>query len=349
MSLHLHELKGCSPAPLANYLKALGILRLVAEQADPSARGWWKNESFCLLTKLSEDELETFFLNDYQPTPIISPWNKGSGFFKINDPGLAPLELSTAPRFARYRAGVDDARKLLDSAAIADSVIRSIKARTKTNKSFQTDEQRELLARSESFLQTMDLLKSLQLKADISTDELAGLKDETETLERIVAPASRPATKAEADRLKANAGYKRVLATAERTFKKLKAALIPDCRKAWRGHHASWISAAVVLDEDGTPQWPSLLGTGGNDGNLDFTNNLMQVFGSLFDLPSEIGTPQENSQTLLKNSLWSAPANQLAPSAIGQFQPGNAGGANSSTGTVGDSLVNAWDFVLMME
>ena len=349
MSLHLHELKGCSPAPLANYLKALGILRLVAEQADPTARGWWKNESFCLLTKLSEDELETFFLNDYHPTPIISPWNKGSGFFKINDPGLAPLELSTAPRFARYRAGVGDARKLLDSVAIADGVIRSIKARTKTNKSFQTDEQRELLARSESFLQTMDLLKSLQLKADISTDELAGLKDETETLERIVAPASRPATKAEADRLKANAGYKRVLATAERTFKKLKAALIPDCRKAWRGHHASWISAAVVLDEDGTPQWPSLLGTGGNDGNLDFTNNLMQVFGSLFDLPSEIGTPQENSQTLLKNSLWSAPANQLAPSAIGQFQPGNAGGANSSTGTVGDSLVNAWDFVLMME
>lgn len=57
MSLHLHELKGCSPAPLANYLKALGILRLVAEQADPSARGWWQNESFCLLTTLSKTAL----------------------------------------------------------------------------------------------------------------------------------------------------------------------------------------------------------------------------------------------------------------------------------------------------
>ncbi len=33
----VHEivLSGCSPIPLANYLKALGILRLVAEQADP--------------------------------------------------------------------------------------------------------------------------------------------------------------------------------------------------------------------------------------------------------------------------------------------------------------------------
>ena len=34
MTMHLHVLKGCSPAPLANYLKALGILRLVGEQAD---------------------------------------------------------------------------------------------------------------------------------------------------------------------------------------------------------------------------------------------------------------------------------------------------------------------------
>ncbi len=349
MNLHLHELKGCSPAPLANYLKALGILRLVAEQADPSARGWWQNEHFCLLTRLSQDDLEAFFLNEYQPTPIISPWNKGSGFFKKNDPGLAPLESSTAPRFARYRTGVADARKLLDSIAIADGVIRSIKARTKTNKSFQTNEQRELLAASETFLQTSELIKSLQLKAGVSPKELVSLQDEMETLKGLVAPASRPATKAEADRLKVHVGYKRVLAAADRKFKKLKETLIPDCRKAWRGHHASWISAAVVLDEDGTPQWPSLLGTGGNDGNLDFTNNLMQVFGALFDLASENGAHRENSKTLLQNSLWSAPANQLAPSAIGQFQPGNAGGANSSTGTGGDSLVNAWDFILMME
>ena len=42
MSLHLHELGGCAPAPLAHYLKALGILRLVSEQADSSARGFWR-------------------------------------------------------------------------------------------------------------------------------------------------------------------------------------------------------------------------------------------------------------------------------------------------------------------
>lgn len=34
-------LEGCASRPLAAYLKALGILRLVGEQADANARGAW--------------------------------------------------------------------------------------------------------------------------------------------------------------------------------------------------------------------------------------------------------------------------------------------------------------------
>lgn len=349
MTLHLHHLTGCSPTPLANYLKALGILRLVAEQTDTSARGWWQDEHFCLLTRLSREELEAFFLEEYQPTPIISPWNKGSGFYKLNDPGLEPLEKSTASRFERYRLGVSDARRLLDSVSNADGVIRSIKARTKTNKSFQTDDQRKLLAGSEILTQTISLLDQHSEKIGISSEDKQVFLDEIAAIKGLVTPASRPATKAESDKLKVNAGYKRVLAAADRRFKSLKATLIPDCRKSWRGPHASWISAAVVLNEVGEPTWPSLLGTGGNDGNLDFTNNLMQRFVELFDLSSPDGDCYEPTRPLLTNSLWSQPSNQLASSAIGQFQPGSAGGANSSTGTGGDSLVNPWDFVLMME
>ena len=70
MTIHLHVLKGCSPAPLANYLKALGILRLVGEQADKQARGWWDGEHFCLLTKLSKEELEAFFLEKIRADAI---------------------------------------------------------------------------------------------------------------------------------------------------------------------------------------------------------------------------------------------------------------------------------------
>ena len=34
MSMFVHKLEGCRPQPLAGYLKALGVLRLVSEQAD---------------------------------------------------------------------------------------------------------------------------------------------------------------------------------------------------------------------------------------------------------------------------------------------------------------------------
>ena len=34
-------LEGCRPQPLMSYLKALGVFRVVAEQADPEARLWW--------------------------------------------------------------------------------------------------------------------------------------------------------------------------------------------------------------------------------------------------------------------------------------------------------------------
>ena len=82
-------LRGCAPTPLASYLKALGVLRLVSspanhvsgEAADPHARGWWENECFHLRTTLGQDALLGFFLHDYAPSPIIAPWNGGRGFY----------------------------------------------------------------------------------------------------------------------------------------------------------------------------------------------------------------------------------------------------------------------------
>jgi len=41
---HDLALPGCAPEPLMAYLQALGILRLVGEQKDSDARGWWGND-----------------------------------------------------------------------------------------------------------------------------------------------------------------------------------------------------------------------------------------------------------------------------------------------------------------
>ncbi|MBA3708742.1 MAG: type I-U CRISPR-associated protein Csx17, partial [Planctomycetes bacterium] len=111
MTTHVHHLRGCAPAPLAHYLKALGILRLVSEQADPTARLWWQDEHACLATTLDESELLAFFAESYQPTPMVAPWNGGSGFYpKDNHSGLDAVVRSRHKRFSEFQAAIASAR-----------------------------------------------------------------------------------------------------------------------------------------------------------------------------------------------------------------------------------------------
>ena len=92
-------LPGCSPVPLAHYLKALGILRLVAEQADPAAAGCWDRDIFVLHSTLEREALLDFFLHRYRPTPILAPWNGGSGFYKKdNTEAIQAIEAGPAER-----------------------------------------------------------------------------------------------------------------------------------------------------------------------------------------------------------------------------------------------------------
>src|SRR5262249_33545165 len=100
-------LDGCTPVPLAHYLKALGILRLVAGQHDPHAKGFWKNDTFHLVSILDHQALLDFFLYEYRPTPIIAPWNGGSGFHPgDNRDASHALAGSASNRFAAYREAI---------------------------------------------------------------------------------------------------------------------------------------------------------------------------------------------------------------------------------------------------
>jgi len=81
-------LHGCSPEPLGNYLKALGVFRLVAEQADATARAWWEAGVLKLATTLDETALQGFFLGQnpsepaFAPSPIFAPWGGRPGFYE---------------------------------------------------------------------------------------------------------------------------------------------------------------------------------------------------------------------------------------------------------------------------
>lgn len=290
--MNIHNLDGCAPIPLAFYLKALGILRLVSEQEDAEGRGWWEGDRFKLATRLDKAQLEEFFLTRYEPTGLVAPWNKGSGFFYSHDPGLTPLEKSSAKRFEKVRMGIKAAQTQLDGLVQADKIVRTVKG------------------------------------------EATG----------------RSLTGAQKKSLKESPDYKKRLAEAERIFKKLKEDVLPRIRLSWRGSHLEWLEAAMVLGDDGTPLFPALLGTGGNDGRLDFTNNFMRRLNEIFDLSEPDGSPRTSTPELLSGSLWGGAVTGLQSGiAVGQYLPGMAGGANSSNGPEGESLANPVDFILMLE
>lgn len=254
MTMHVHVLGGCVPTPLAHYLKSLAVLRLVAEQADPKARGWFEADVFRVATVLDREALVSFFLDRYAPTPLVAPWNGGSGFYpKDNKSGIEPIVSSSASRFAAYAEAI----------AVCTRLVRGA----------------------------------------------------TE------APKDEP-----------------------------KFALQAACRRELGDRAVAWMAAAVVLGESPSdkPRYPALLGTGGNDGRLDFTNNFMQRLVELID-PAD-GAARPEARGLLTSALFGDAQLGLGPSVIGQFHPGAAGGFNAtSSGFGADGLVNTWDFVLMLE
>ncbi len=85
-------LSGCTPEPLMGYLKALGVFRLVSEQAEPNCRAAWRNGKLVLQTKLSEEELIEFLTEKYEPSPMFSPWNGDGGFLSASGSSYSTIE-----------------------------------------------------------------------------------------------------------------------------------------------------------------------------------------------------------------------------------------------------------------
>ncbi len=249
------RLGGCTLEPLGSYLKALSVLRLVSEQADRSARGWWDRECFYLETELDEAGLVAFFLEQYAPTPILSPWNGGSGFYpKDRKVGVEAIAESHGGRFAEYR----------------DAIARS--------------------------------------KA------IPGVGQE------------KAASKAEED--------------------DRRKAIQLTCRNRLPDGCVEWLDAAVGISASDERTFAPILGTGGNEGRLDYTNNFMEYVAELLIAPDG-KLPMEG---LLRNALFGTATVGLQPGAVGQYDPGRAGGFNQGQGVeTADIPTNPWNFVLTLE
>jgi CRISPR-associated protein Csx17 len=103
-----HVLAGLRPEPLGSYLAGLGLIRLLGEQADPGATAAWSIDGLIIQTTV--DDLAAWLASEYVPTPVLSPWNGGSGFgAKDIEPKrrLAELQAHASPRLSPFRAAIE--------------------------------------------------------------------------------------------------------------------------------------------------------------------------------------------------------------------------------------------------
>ena len=86
--MNLFHLKGCRHDILGHYLKAIGLLRVLAKCAgenhrDPDVEGWWDSDKACFCLRSpkypTREKLVEFFALHYRPTPVFAAWNKEPG------------------------------------------------------------------------------------------------------------------------------------------------------------------------------------------------------------------------------------------------------------------------------
>ncbi|MCD5406489.1 MAG: type I-U CRISPR-associated protein Csx17, partial [Desulfotomaculum sp.] len=127
--------------------------------------------------------------------------------------------------------------------------------------------------------------------------------------------------------------------------------LLLACRSALPDEAVAVMDALYILvGEKLEPKFMPVLGSGGNDGNLEFTNTFMhylQLILPLNDAEQELTYSRERLLVAVFNMGMAE--SLMVKGGIGQFFPGGTGGANSTSGFKGESMVNPWDFVLAIE
>ncbi len=98
MSANRLNILGCRANHPLNYLKAIGLLKTISLQLDPSVKGFYDHDSFILETSLSKEQIASFFVHNYIPSPILSP------FLRLrNNVFLEKLSQAENPRLSLFR------------------------------------------------------------------------------------------------------------------------------------------------------------------------------------------------------------------------------------------------------
>ncbi|MGH2767548.1 MAG: type I-G CRISPR-associated protein Cas8g1/Csx17, partial [Actinomycetota bacterium] len=128
-----------------------------------------------------------------------------------------------------------------------------------------------------------------------------------------------------------------------------KRAWIEACRASFPDEAVEWLDAVAVLTDAGPAYPPVLGGAGGVLGSMDLSCNFMLHVTKALCLENSKQSDRARSLAWLRFALFADPPAPSIKAAVGQFDPGGAGGANSAPMGSGESLVNPWDFMLWME
>ena len=318
---HQVILHGCTTEPMAGYLKALAVFRLVSEQADPKARGRWVGNSFCVESKFDTEALLRFFLDEYAPTPIVAPWNGGSGFVEGDRRvGLDAILASELPRLAEYRRTIEQVftwPEFSGGELTLDQMIHAVAA----------------MAPGKPKQDAAGLLEAVE----VAMQSLPTPRESFLALTTARLKASAPAPVV---------AKVRKLRTAVNKSKRAagKEEMVRACRNRLGDGSVAWLDCAVVVRTTTELNYPPLLGTGGGEGRLDYTNSFMERVSAL------LLNPGREAKSLLQNALFATPTDALANAAVGQHDPGRAGGFNQGPeGETKDFPTNSWNFILTLE
>ncbi len=120
--------------------------------------------------------------------------------------------------------------------------------------------------------------------------------------------------------------------------------MVRACRNRLGDGSVAWLDCAIVLRTATELAHPPMLGTDGCEGRLDYTNSFMERVSALLLKPC----PAAGS--LLQNALFAIPTDALTDAAVGQHDPGRAGGFNQGPEIeTKDFPTNPWNFVLTLE
>jgi len=339
----LLKLSGCAPEPIASYLKGLAVLRLVSTQVDPDALGFWRGGCFHLESTLGERELLSYFLDRYNPTPIVAPWGGGSGFYG-GDPrnGLDRILNSPDPRFKEYREAIQTIQswpELPKSSLSLRQMIANLENGPSEVRGNGQDGTGAIVRKVQG-------LCSALTPAIGNADNLDLTVEQIESADPPASLSSNELTRWESQRMDLkHAGKKLRSKHNTLTRRRIRGSLLRLCRDRLGDRTIEWVDAAVMFDGERKPYFPPLLGTGGNEGHLNYSSAFMDHVTSVL-----CSGPSGSSEPLLRASLFGSRTESLVRHSVGQLDPGRAGGFNQGNGVEDKNQpMNPWDFILLME